>query len=149
MLSSSPMESPRGRWSIPIALFLGSLLLVGVTLKDYGVSWDEPPYFHAADLHLGWMIDFGGNLVQGKLQQSLADEKIKAAWHWNPYNVPHPPFSRIISAWTKLIFDSVLDKFSAYRMGPAFFFSLLFSIIYLWMKELFALAAGFFSALAL
>ena len=131
MIDRSRVESPRGRWSIPIALFLGALLLVAATLKDYGVSWDEPPYFHAADLHLRWMIEFGGNLAEGKLQPSLADENIKAAWHWNPYNVPHPPFSRIISAWTKLVFDSRLEKFSAYRMGPAFFFALSVTIMYL------------------
>ena len=117
MIDRSKIESPLARWSIPIALFLAVLLIIGLTSKDYGVAWDEPAYFYASDLHLKWIIDLGANLTPGEVRQFLADESIEAAWHWNPYNVPHPPFSRIISGVTRLIFDSVLDKFSAYRMG--------------------------------
>ena len=46
------------RWMIPTGLFLGVLLLTGATLKDYGIAWDEPPYFHAADLHIAWILDW-------------------------------------------------------------------------------------------
>jgi hypothetical protein len=149
MFDRSRLKSSVGQWSIPVALFLGSLVFVGATLKDYGITWDEPPYFHAADLHVAWISEFVSNVANGKWQQSLADSKIKSAWHWNPYNVPHPPFSRIVSGLTKLIFASRLDSFSAYRMGPALFFSVLVTIMYLWINELFGCAAGLFSALAL
>jgi hypothetical protein len=149
MIDSSTSESPLARWSIPVVLFLSTVLLVGLTLKDYGVAWDEPPYLYASHLHLKWIIDLGGNIAAGDIRQSLADQNIKAAWHWNPYNVPHPPFSRVISGIAKLVFDPVLDKFSAYRMGPVFFFALLVTVMYLWMKELFGRATGLFSALAL
>jgi hypothetical protein len=149
MFDRSRLKSSAGQWSIPIALFLGSLLFVAATLKDYGVTWDEPPYFHAADLHIAWVAEFVSNIANGKFQQSLADTKIKSAWHWNPYNVPHPPFSRIVSGWTKLVFASKLDNFSAYRMGPALFFAALVTVMYLWISELFGRATGLFSALAL
>jgi len=152
MIDSPKIESALARWSIPIALFLAVLLLIGLTLKDYGVAWDEPSYFYASDLHLRWIVELGGNLATGDagdVRQSLADQNIQAAWHWNPYNVPHPPFSRIISGLTRLIFDSVLDKFSAYRMGTGLFFALLVMVMYLWMKELFGRVAGLFSAFAL
>ncbi len=143
-------RNPRlARWTIPAALFLGSLLLVTATLKDYGVTWDEPPYFYASDLHFRWIIEFGNDLVKGELRQSLRDQNIMAAWHWNPYNVPHPPFSRIISGLTKHIFSPWLDKFSAYRLGPALFFAALVLVMYLWMTELFGRATGLFSAFAL
>jgi len=137
------------RWITPIALFLGALLLIGATAKDYGVTWDEPPYFHASDLHLKWIGEIGENLVSGKLSKSLDDQNIKAAWHWNPYNVPHPPFSRIVSGIAKEFSSRFLDEFSAYRMGPALFFALLVVVMYLWINELFGPAAGLFSALAL
>jgi hypothetical protein len=149
MFDRSHFKSSIGQWSIPIALFLGSLVLVGLTLKDYGVTWDEPPYFHAADLHIAWITEFFSNVSNGDFQQSLADTKIKSAWHWNPYNVPHPPFSRIVSGWTKLIFAFKLDSFSAYRMGPALFFAVLVTVMYSWISELFGRPAGLFSALAL
>jgi 4-amino-4-deoxy-L-arabinose transferase-like glycosyltransferase len=121
---------------------------VGSTLKDYGVAWDEPPYFYASNLHLRWFIELGDSLCSGDVRQSLTDQSIKAAWHWNPYNVPHPPFSRIISGLAKLAFDPFLDKFSAYRMGPALFFAALVAVMYLWTKELFGRATGLFSTLA-
>jgi len=148
MNDPKPLESRASRWFIPVVLFLGTLLLIGVTLKDYGVTWDEPPYFHASDLHVRWISGFSANIVTGELRNSLDDQAIRAAWHWNPYNVPHPPFSRIVSGFAKEISSPFLDKFSAYRMGPALFFAVLVTVIYLWMKELFGAATGLFSALA-
>jgi 4-amino-4-deoxy-L-arabinose transferase-like glycosyltransferase len=148
IIDRSASESALARWFIPIVLFLTALWLVGSTLKDYGVAWDEPPYFYASNLHLRWFIELGDSLGSGDVRQSLADQSIKAAWHWNPYNVPHPPFSRIISGLAKLAFDPFLDKFSAYRMGPALFFAALVAVMYLWTKELFGRATGLFSTLA-
>lgn len=129
--------------------FLSILILTGVTLKDYGVAWDEPAYFHAADLHIAWIVDFGTNLHTSGLNQSLSDENIRAAWRWDPYHVPHPPFSRIVSGITQTVFSNWLDKFSSYRLGPALFFAMLVTVMYLWIKQLFGLAAGVFSAFAL
>jgi hypothetical protein len=47
---------------IPTGFFLGVVLLTGATLKDYGIAWDEPPYFHAADLHIAWILDWRTNI---------------------------------------------------------------------------------------
>ena len=137
------------RWIIPTGLFLGVVLLTGATLRDYGIAWDEPPYFHAADLHIAWIIDFGTNIDEEKIKQSLSDENIKSAWRWNPYHVPHPPFSRIVSGVTKNVFSGWLDKFSGYRLAPALFFAALVTVMFLWMRQLFGIATGLFSALAL
>ncbi|HKR59459.1 MAG TPA: glycosyltransferase family 39 protein [Pyrinomonadaceae bacterium] len=137
------------RWITPIALFLGVLLFISATAKDYGVAWDEPPYYHAADLHLKWIVEVGDNLLRDKLSKSLDDVNIKAAWHWNPYNVPHPPFSRIISAIAKNLSGDMVDKFTAYRLAPALFFAVLVTVIYLWLNELFGPSAGLFAASAL
>ena len=148
MNENRPLESRTARWLIPFVLFFGTLLLIGATAKDYGVTWDEPPYFYAADLHMQWIRGFVDNLIHGELRKSLDDRAIQAAWHWNPYNVPHPPFSRIISGFVKDISSQSLDKFSAYRIGPALFFALLVTVMFLWMKELFGRATGLFAALS-
>ena len=137
------------RWITPVALFLGVLLFISATAKDYGVAWDEPPYYHASDRHLKWIVEVGDNLVRDELRKSLDDANIKAAWHWNPYNVPHPPFSRIISAIAKNLSGDMVDKFTAYRLAPALFFAILVTVIYLWLNELFGPATGLFSASAL
>jgi Dolichyl-phosphate-mannose-protein mannosyltransferase len=137
------------RWVTPTVFFLGVLILAGATLKDYGIAWDEPAYFHAADLHMAWIVDFGTNIHAKTLKQSLSDENIRAAWHWNPYHVPHPPFSRIVSGVTQALSSKWLDKFSGYRLAPVLFFSVLVTVMFLWIKQLFGVAAGVFSGLAL
>ena len=141
-------ETQTLRCSIALVLFLGTLLLIGATSKDYGVTWDEPPYFQASDLHIGWIRNLAENVTTGEWRKSLDDRMIQAAWHWNPYHVPHPPFSRIISGLAKTFLSPFLDKFAAYRIGPALFFAALVTGMYLWMKELFGTATGLFSALA-
>ncbi len=148
----SPPKDPRqwtGRWAAPWLLAAGVFLLVAATAPHYGLTWDEPAYFHASDLHIQWFADFWKNLFHGQIHRSLQDEVIKAAWHSDPYYVPHPPFSRILSGLTKALFSPFLDKFVAYRFAPALFFALLVTVMYLWMTELFNRAAGLFSALTL
>jgi hypothetical protein len=147
-MNDSTTTRLRARWLIPLGLFIGAMLLVAVTSKDYGVTWDEPPYFHASDLHIGWMSTFVENCVRGELRESLTDQTIKSAWRWNPYNVPHPPFSRIVSGLSQLASTPILDKISGYRLGPALFFALLVTLVFRWMDELFGRAAGLFSACA-
>ena len=137
------------RWLIPAGLFLASFMVVAGTAGDYGVTWDEPAYFYASDLHIEWLVDFGQNVLRSDLDKSVQDENIKKAWHWDPYHVPHPPFSRIVSGITKALFSSYVDKFVAYRLGPALFFAVLVTVMFLWMAELFGLITGIFSALAL
>jgi len=132
-----------------IGLFLGTFLLAALTINDYGLTWDEPDYFHASDLHIQWLADFGKNLVGGRLDNSVQDDVIKATWHWDPYHVPHPPFSRILSGLTKALFSPFMDKFTAYRLAPALFFALLVTVMYLWMTELFNRVTGLFAALTL
>jgi hypothetical protein len=139
----------RQRWLISLGLFLGALLLIAATSKDYGVTWDEPPYFHASDLHIAWITGLAANGLRGEWKESLDDKIIKSAWHWNPYNVPHPPFSRIVSGLSQLASAPILDKISGYRLGPALFFALLVTLVFQWTEELFGKAAGLFSALAL
>src|SRR5688572_22301571 len=148
MNDTASVESRTLHWLIPLVLFVGTLLLIGTTLKDYGVTWDEPPYFHASDLHMRWITGLAENISRGELRKSLDDQTIKDAWHWNPYNVPHPPFSRIVSGFAQVISSPFLDKFSAYRLGPALFFAVLVTVMFLWMQELFGRATGLFSALA-
>lgn len=132
-----------------LGLFLGAFLLAALTASDYGLTWDEPRYFHASDLEIQWIRELGKNLLKGDPGSTLQDDAIKAAWRWEPYYVPHPPFSRILSGLTKAAFSPFLDKFTAYRLAPALFFAALVTVMYLWVAALFDHPTGLFSALAL
>jgi len=136
-------------WIIPWLIGGGVFLLVASTSSHYGHTWDEPHYFYASDLELQWFAEFFQGVLQGDPGSALSDDKIEAAWRWDPYHVPHPPFSRLLSALTKIVFSPFMDKFTAYRLAPALFFALLVTVMYLWMAELFDRVSGVFSALAL
>jgi Dolichyl-phosphate-mannose-protein mannosyltransferase len=134
---------------IPVIVFSLALLLSVVTAKDYGLSWDEPLYYHASDLHMWWAAGLARDVVNGNVGRSLDDKRIQQAWHWDPYHVPHPPFSRIVSGVTHELFSPWLGEVAAYRLGPILFFSLLVTFMYLWMAELFGRGIGLLSALTL
>ncbi len=138
-----------GPWIVPWLLAAGTFSLVAFTASHYGLTLDEPNYFVASDLEVQWFGEFFRGLVRGDLGSVLSDEKIKSAWRWDPYHVPHPPFSRLLSGLTKAALSPFMDKFTAYRVAPALFFALLVVVMYLWMAALFDRVAGLFSALAL
>ncbi|HWO42213.1 MAG TPA: glycosyltransferase family 39 protein [Candidatus Eisenbacteria bacterium] len=137
------------RWTAAAGVFLASFLLIAATVDDYGIAWDEPAYFHAADLHIAWIAAFARNVARGEPRLSLNDQAIRDAWRWNPYHVPHPPFSRIISGFTRTLTSRWLDKFTGYRLAPALFFAALVTVMFLWMAELFGKPTAWFSALSL
>lgn len=127
----------------------GVLLIILFTAPHYGLTFDEPLYFHASDLEIQWLANFLSEAANGNVASVLSEEKIKAAWRWNPYHVPHPPFSRLVSGTTKAIFAPFIDKFTAYRIGSALFFTLLVIASYFWMAELCDKKTGLFSAFAI
>ena len=138
----------RQRLVLSLALLLLTMLLISTTSDDYGVTWDEPPYFTASDLHIAWLRRALEKGTQREWSAIVDDKEIQAAWHWNPYNVPHPPLSRIVSGALKAIAPHSLAEISAYRLGPALFFSVLVALMFIWISELFGIAAGVFSAFA-
>ena len=136
-------------WIAACLLGGGVFLLVAFTASHYGLTWDEPNYFVASDLEVQWFGELFRGLVRGDLGSVLSDEKIESAWRWDPYHVPHPPFSRLLAGLTKAALSPFIDKFTAYRVAPALLFALLVAVMYLWMAALFDRATGLFSALAL
>jgi len=136
-------------WIIPWLIGGGVFFLVASTSSHYGLTWDEPNYFHASDLELRWFGEFFQGILQGDPSSVLSDERIESAWRWDPYHVPHPPFSRLLSGLTKTAFSPFIDKFTAYRLAPALLFALLVTVMYLWMTQLFDRVTGLFSALVL
>src|SRR5215470_18572061 len=97
MANTSSDRNSRAVKLIALVVFFGAFLLCAATSKDYGLCWDEPLYFHASDLHMWWIAGLASDALHGQPQHSLDDARIQEAWHWDPYHVPHPPFSRIVS----------------------------------------------------
>lgn len=135
--------------TVPGLIAAGVFILIVSTAPQYGLTFDEPLYFRASDLEIQWIADFISGVINGNGASILSEEKIKAAWRWNPYHVPHPPFSRLVSGTTKALAAPFIDKFTAYRIGSALFFTLLVIASYVWMGELCDKKTGLFSAFAI
>lgn len=136
-------------WLTPAAVFLGVCLLVASTIPDYGLTWDEPPYFRATDLEIQWLTNLGRQLFHPQFAENFRDEVIVKAWRWDPYQVPHPPLSRLLSGLTKTLFSPLFHPFTAYRLSSTFLFGLLASLLYVWMASLFDATTGLFAAATL
>ena len=133
--------------AVALGLFLGTLTLVAVTIPRYGLTWDEPYYFHAADLHVEWLSRLGRDLVARRPGESLRKDAIEPAWHWDPSHVPHPPFPRILSGMSRALLSSAIERFTAYRLPTAALFALMVSVTYVWMAQVFGRTTGLVSAL--
>lgn len=143
------IDRKKGGWLATASLFVGAFLLVASTMSDYGLTWDEPPYFQAADLEVQWLAQLWTNLLTGRAGESLNDRVILKAWHWDSYHVPHPPISRVLSGVSHALFSPPLDKFLAYRLPMALFFAVLVTALYRWMAAVFGRTTGFFTAVLL
>lgn len=144
------LTNPRlARWILPAAVFLGALLLVASTIPDYGLAWDEPPYFHATDLQTQWLSNVWRQLFRPQFAANFRDEAIAKDWHWDPYQVPHPPFSRLLSGLAQALFSRLVHPFTAYRLSSAFLFALLATLMYAWMASVFDRTTGVFAAATL
>jgi Dolichyl-phosphate-mannose-protein mannosyltransferase len=130
-----------------LGIFLGTLMLVAITMPEYGLTWDEPYYFHAADLHVEWLSRFGRNLAAGRPRESLGQDAIEQAWHWDPSHVPHPPFPRILSGISHMLLAPTIERFATYRAPTAVLFGLMVSVTYVWLAKVFGRATGLVGAL--
>jgi 4-amino-4-deoxy-L-arabinose transferase-like glycosyltransferase len=134
--------------ALPALVFLGAFLLVAVTIPHYGLAWDEPWYFYAADLKVAWLSGLGRELLSGRVGDFLRDDVIAEAWHWDPSHVPHPPFSRILSGLSRALFGSAVDAFTAYRLPSALFLAAVAAGMYAWAAAVFDRPTAVFAAAA-
>lgn len=110
--------------------------LVIFTFPHYGITWDEPAYFKASTLHMEWIGQVIRGAWTGQAAAWLEDGVISRFWHWDPYHVPHPPLSRILSGMAWVGTGNLLGDVSGYRLSTAFFFLILLWVVWSWTRAL-------------
>jgi hypothetical protein len=133
---------------LPVGVFVVAALLSIATIPHYGLVWDEPPYFRAAEFQNRWVKDLWKNLFRPELADTLRDETITRAWRNDPLQVPHPPLSRLLSGLTQTLTARILHPFAGYRLAPALCFALLATLLFVWVNAVFDRATGLFAAAA-
>ena len=99
---------------LSICLFALTLGLVGVTLTDPGITWDEPGYFGSAERQVRW----GRMLVRNPVR-ALDRDTVFRHWDWNHFNNPHPPIYKEAMALTWWTTRGALGDLAAFRLAPS------------------------------
>lgn len=130
--------------SVGWATFAATLLLVGLTLRDPGIVWDEPHYFGSAQLQAKWVT-----LLVTDPAAALDRETVFEMWDWQHYFNPHPPIAREAMALTWWSARGVLGDLAAYRLAPALLFAGLAMLAFRWATTAWGGIAGLGAALSI
>lgn len=127
------------------AAFVGTLLLVGLTLTDQGITWDEPVYFGSSQLQVGWVRMF---LTEGPAA-ALDRDTVFGMWDWDHGHNPHPPVYKNAMALTWWATRGVLGELAAYRLAPALLFAGLIALAFRWAAAAWGGIGGLGAALSI
>lgn len=122
-----------------IALFTFALLLLSV--KDIGMTWDEPAYMRASESYSNWVYIFVKDPIRA-LNSEVIDTFFKA-------NHEHPPIAKMWSGVAWYFTKNLTDQLSAFRIGPMISVSILIACLFYMIAERFGKPAGFFAAASL
>lgn len=108
---------------LPILLALLLTFIVFFTIKDYGITWDEPYYLSTGVGYIEWL-------------KNPSFENINNVWGLND---KHPPLRKLLGGMTWEIFNiklQIFDSYSAFRLPVVFFVFSLIYFLYLFTAEL-------------
>jgi hypothetical protein len=126
------------------AIFAATLLFVGFTLRDPGITWDEPAYFGSAQLQVKWV-----ELLLSDPGAALDRDTVYEMWDWHHILNLHPPVYREAMALTWWATRSVVGQLAAYRLAPALLFAGLIALAFRWGTVAWGGIAGLGAALSI
>ncbi len=109
-------------------------LCVGLTITDYGITWDETVYFHAGKQYIGWILSPFSDLEQ--------------VWG---HNSEHPPLTKTLGGFFIALFHLKLDWLSehtAYRTSILVFVYILSFCLFTFSKSFLGLWPAVFVVLS-
>ncbi len=128
---------------IPAAILIGILafLLLLITVKDIGLTWDEPAYIASSNSYMEWYREAFTNP-----RQAFTPSEITKYWS---INHEHPPVDKV---WTGLwwtLTRGLTDDLAAHRIGNMLLAALMVALLYHWVSQSFGGVAGLAAAAAL
>lgn len=134
---------------IGLLLALLSFVLVVVTLRDPGVTWDEPRSFKASRGYMAWLGILRRAIIQRHLEEAFDDEVIVRWWVQDPAFELHPPVSKLAVGLGWALFRHVWGNIPAYRFSAAVWFAILIALVYLVVAEAYGCIAGVIASFSL
>jgi 4-amino-4-deoxy-L-arabinose transferase-like glycosyltransferase len=127
------------------AAFVAALLLVGLTLTDPGITWDEPAYFGSAQLQVGWVKLL---LTEGPAG-ALDRDTVFGMWDWDHYHNPHPPVYKDAMGLTWWATRGIVGELAGYRLASALLFAGSIMLVFRWAAAAWGGIAGLGAALSI
>lgn len=130
-------------YRIITAILTGILafILLLTTVKDIGLTWDEPAYIASSNSYMGWYRESLQN-------PAWAFSRSGIAAYWS-INHEHPPVDKV---WTGLWWSlsrGMTDDLSAHRIGNMLLAAIMIALLYHWISSSYGQIAGLAAAASL
>lgn len=136
--SSREDHSQRHRLIPTACVVVGVVALLGLTIRDYGLTTDEPVHIKNHGHAVDWLKGFSEHGLAG----NLTSEKLAAGWRSGietNKSLPLPTFVAMLGYATLGQFDSFPASF---RWGNVFVFGLACGVIFHWIRTRYSDAAA-------
>ncbi|HUU27095.1 MAG TPA: tetratricopeptide repeat protein [archaeon] len=139
-------KSSRKLFFLSILAGLFALVTVTATINDIGITTDEPYYYKSCLQEIAWFRQAAEDFSKRQWSAPFSPEVLDRYWHFELiYNV-HPPFYKLCSSLTLVLFEPWLGTMGAYRLSPAIMFSVLVALLFFTVGRRYGLLSGFWAA---
>lgn len=145
----APSGDPPRRQMVLLSLLVAVIAFVAVaaTMRDAGLTWDEPAYMGSAQSYGSWFTVLARSALRLQPQQALSREALDTYWTQGQVDL-HPPLGKILPALTWRLLKDIAGSITAMRLGNALIFAGLTGLICLMGMQLAGVVAGLFAALS-
>lgn len=131
---------------ISVAVGLAALFAVACTSNSLGLNCDEPNYYNSCLQQLAWFEQAFEDFSAGRWSAPFSPEVIDRYWSYQPIFNVHPPFYKLCSSLTLVLFQGWLGPMDAFRLAPAIMFSILVALLFLTVGRRYGIPAGLWAA---
>ncbi|QDT51232.1 hypothetical protein Pan258_53210 [Symmachiella dynata] len=145
-------QTARTRWPllqrIPIGGIVVSIvvmLLMGITVRDYGLTTDEPIYI----LNTHRFIDWTADLFQQGPSVAFEDERLREGIYFARSDSKNLPATTLIAALGYVTVGQFDSAPAAYRWGNVIVFAITCGVVFQWIRRELSYGAAMIAVLAL
>jgi len=131
---------------ISLAVGLAALLAVAGTSSSLGLNCDEPNYYNSCLQQIAWFRQAFEDFSAGRWSAPFSSEVLDRHWNYQPIFNVHPPFYKLCSSLTIVLFQRWLGPMEAFRLAPALMFSILVALLFLTVGRRYGAVAGLWAA---
>lgn len=148
---------------LTLIIFFVFFIAGSLTLKDYGISWDEPTHFKRGQAYLWYFLTGEKNyhklppydLERAKIDPSYHERSFYQndaqdySWHME-HDGDHPALNDILASVSNYIFYQklgILGDIESFHIFEVFASAVLVAILFFWAAETFGIWVGIFSSM--